>query len=346
MLSLGDASRWEVVLSGKNFNSAIFDPSRGSMGRLLASDQSAAVRAAPFDAAHPARTNADTSVLANVYLDVESESKPWLSVSDTGTAVYATGNPSKTSLVWVDREGKLEALGKDQDAYREASLSPDGTKAVIRHNLSLWLHDLQRGTRTPLTSGNTTDIRPLWSHDGTRIIFGSNRGGDWDIYSQPADGSQPAKSLLKLPFDQFPLSISADGTLIYREITPKTGLDLWTLSADGKTTPLRVTPFNETDGQFSPGTPRWVAYASDESGRSEIYVQSYPGGANRIPVSTGGGYLPRWSRDGKELFYATGDAMVAVAVRPDGSFGPPRRLFDQSNFFLKFHSAFAHLNCS
>ena len=96
-------------------------------------------------------------------------------------------------------------------------------------------------------------------------------------------------------------------------------------------------------GQFSPGPeggPRWVAYASDESGRYEIYLQSYPSGANRVPVSTGGGVLPRWSRDGKELFYVTGDAVVAVAMRPDGSFGAPRRLFDRSTFLVtpRFHS--------
>jgi hypothetical protein len=106
---------------------------------------------------------------------------------------------------------------------------------------------------------------------------------------------------------------------------------------------LRVTPFNETQGQFSPGpegAPRRVAYASDESGRSEIYLQSYPGGANRIPVSTAGGILPKWSRDGRELFYVTGDAVVAVAMRADGSVGAPRRLFDRSNFLFnhRFHS--------
>src|SRR5262249_53685381 len=158
-------------------------------------------------------------------------------------------------------------------------------------------------------------------------------GGDWDIYSQPADGSGPAELLLKRPYDQFPYSIAADGTLLYAEINPKTARDLWTLSPEGKTSPIRVTPFNELVGQFSPGqegAPRWIAYASDESGRSEIYVESYPGGTNRVAVSTGGGILARWSRDGKELFYVAGDAVMAAAIRPDGSFGAPRRLFDRS----------------
>lgn len=91
------------------------------------------------------RTNADTSILADVYHEVETESLGWLAVSNTGTAIYATGDPAKTSLAWVDREGKIVSLGKDQDVYREASLSPDGAKAAVRHALDLWIHDLQRG---------------------------------------------------------------------------------------------------------------------------------------------------------------------------------------------------------
>ena len=338
VLSL-DSRQWQVVVPQTGFAVATFEATGGSTGRILLVDQAAGIRAAPFNVAHPGRTSADTSVLANVYSEVETESLGWLAVSTTGTAVYAAGNPAKTSLAWVDREGRIEPLGKDQDAYREASLSPDGAKAVVRQSLGLWIHDLRRGTRSRVTTpANSSTILPLWSHDGTRIIFASNRGGDWDIYSQPADGSRPAEALLQRPYDQFPLSIAPDGTLIYVEIHPSTGRDLWVLSPDGKTSPLRVTPFTETQGQFSPGAasdgPRWVAYSSDESGKSEIYVQSYPGGEHRIPVSTGGGILPRWSRDGKELFYISGDALVSVAVRPDGSFGAPRRLFDRSNFLF------------
>jgi Tol biopolymer transport system component len=102
-----------------------------------------------------------------------------------------------------------------------------------------------------------------------------------------------------------------------------------------------VTPYNETDGQFSPGTaggPRWVAYSSDESGRYEVYVQSYPSGSKRIAVSSGGGSLPSWSADGKELSYVTGDALMAVEMRTDGSFGAPHRLFDRAGYFLKYNS--------
>jgi len=336
VLSL-DSRKWDIVITTSN--APIFDMTGTTTGRVLLGDETAAVRAAPFDPAHPGRTSGDTSVLENVYFDLENEPRAWLASSNTATAVYATGNPSKTSLVWVDRAGTIDRPGKGEDVYREAALSPDGTKAAVRHNVTLWIHDLQRGTKSPLSSANTSDYRAIWSLDGTRILFGSNREGNWDIYSQPADGSTPAEALLKRPYDQWPLSLSADGTLLYREVQPQTGMDLWTMSRDGKTVPLRVTPFNETEGRFSPGpagAPLRIAYTSDESGRNEIYVQSYPGAANRIQVSTGGGSLPRWSPDGKELFYVTGDALVAVAMRPDGTFGPPRTLFDRSNYFLKY----------
>jgi eukaryotic-like serine/threonine-protein kinase len=338
VLSL-DSLKWEIVLGTTTFNTAIFDATGGSTGRLLVVDQTAGIRAAPFDPARPARTSADTSVLSGVYSDVDTESQGWLAISNAGPAVYAPGNPGKTSLVWVDRDGRIESLGQPQDVYREVQISPDGTQAVVRHDLTLWIHDLQHGTRSPLTSGNTGNILPLWSRDGRRIVFGSNRGGTWDIYSQPADGSQQAEPLLKRPYDQFPYSALPDGSVLFGEIHPQTGRDLWIVSPDGKTSAVRVTPFHELAGQISPGPARGsqrLAYASNESGRFEIYVQPYPGGANRVPVSNAGGTWPTWSRDGKELFYVTGDALVATAMRPDGSFGPPRRLFDRSNFLFTY----------
>jgi Tol biopolymer transport system component len=342
VLSL-DSGQSDLVLPAQSFNAATFQSTGGSRGRLLISDPSAAVRAAPFDAAHPARTSADTSVLADVNFEVETESRSWLAVSASGTAVYAPGNPAHASLAWVDRAGGVTPVGAGQDLYREAILSPDGLKTAVRLGLDIWIHDLQRGTRSRLTSGTGSNILPVWSRDGERIVFASNRGGDWDIYAQPADTARPAELLLKRARDQFPLAVMADGTLLYTEIDPKNGRDLWTLSPDGRPSPLRVTPANETNGQFSPGPeggPRWLAYSSDETGRNEIYVQSYPSGANRIPVSTSGGMLPMWSPDGKELFYVTGEALVAVPMRPDGSFGEPRRLFDRSTMLLdhRFHS--------
>ena len=333
VLSL-ETGKWQTVLPSTTFAAAMFDPSSGPSGRLLIVDEGAGIRSAPFDPQRPALTSAEATVLDNVYYDIETEAQGWLTVSAGGTAVYASGNPAKTSLVWVSRDGKVESSGRKQDVYREVRISPDGTKAVVRVGLNLWIHDLQRATSSPLTSGNDSNILPVWSLDGRRILFASNRGGDWDIYSQPADGSRAAEVLLKRPSDQFPYSFAVDGTLLFTEIGPRTGRDLWTLSPDGKATAVRVTGFNEYAAQFSPDGARWVAYASDESGRSEIYVQSYPGGEHRIPVSTGGGMRPMWSPDGRELFFVTGNAVVSVAMQPNGTFGAPRALTDRSNFLI------------
>jgi Tol biopolymer transport system component len=121
------------------------------------------------------------------------------------------------------------------------------------------------------------------------------------------------------------------------EQQPQTGRDLLVLLPDEQVTPVRATSANETDGQFSPDGTR-LAYASDESSRYEVYVQSYPSGSNRTPVSSGGGFQPRWSRNGRELFYVTGDAIMGVDVRADGSVGAPRRLVDRAPYFIRFQS--------
>jgi Tol biopolymer transport system component len=341
VLSL-DSGQWESVMPAASFAAALFDDSslgadRRGPGRLLLVDSTAGVRAAPFDPLRPAPTTLDALVLDNVYSEVSTESRAWLATSSNGTAVYAFGNPSRTSLVWVDREGRVEPFRNEPAVYQEVSISPDGTKAAVRQGIDLWISDLERGTHSPLTSGTGSNILPVWSRDGRHVVFGSNRGGDWDIYSQRADGSGSPEVLLERPADQFPYMVAADGTLLYVEIQPATARDLWTLSPDGKTSPFRVTRFNEIAARFSPareGAPRFVAYASDESGRSEIYVQSYPAGERRVPVSTGGGVRPMWSPDGRELYYVAGDAMMAVALRPDGAFGAPRKLFDRSSFHI------------
>ena len=121
--------------------------------------------------------------------------------------------------------GKIEPVRSEPDVYQEVSISPDGAKAVVRQGLNLWIHDFKRGTHSPLTSGLDSNVLPAWSRDGRRILFASNRGGDWDIYSQPADGSGSAEVLLKRPFDQFPYMVWRMGRWL-PEIQPTTGRDL------------------------------------------------------------------------------------------------------------------------
>jgi Tol biopolymer transport system component/predicted Ser/Thr protein kinase len=328
--------RWQLVRPG---SFSMFAPSSGTRGHLLGPDYRSGVKAAAFDPARPGLTNAETSVLADVYF-MPNQVKSLLAVSRNGTAVYAQGNPAKRSLVWVSRDGNAEAFFNEQSLYGWLAISPDGSRALVHDTVGpiadIWVYDLKRpGSRERFTlqgSAGGVNQNPIWSRDGKRIFFASNRGGNWDIYSQPSDGSKMPEALLKRPYDQIPFSISKDGALFFYEYHPTTGGDIWSLAPDGKATPVRVTSFNEFDPVVSPDG-HWVAYTSNESGRYEVYIQDYPGGGKRIPVSTGGGDYQRWSRDGKELFYFERDAMMAVSIRQDGSIiSVPHRLFDVSNY--------------
>ena len=135
--------------------------------------------------------------------------------------------------------------------------------------------------------------------------------------------------MLERPNDQFPVSVTSDGTLFFRELHPLTGGDLWARSPDGKVTQVLVTQFNEWFCAISPNG-RWIAYESDESGQSEVYIQDYPERKkNPIRVSTSGGAFPKWSHNGKEIFYRDYDALMARTIGSDGSItSEPRRLFD------------------
>ena len=327
-----DTRRWEMVLPGTG--GAVFSPS----GHILVGNENAEVRAANLDSRHPAVTTAEAQVLSDVDNSEDLEGV-WMAVARNGTAAYVPGNPARRSLVWVDREGRATPVSQEQTRYAELALAPDGSKAIVKQGYDLWVYDFQRGTHTRLTLHGSTredSSSPEWSRDSRRVFFCVNRDGNWDIYAQPADGSQPAELVLKRPYDKFPTSTAPDGTLMFSEANPTTGEDLWLLSPAGKVSPWRVSQFNESNGVFSPDG-RWVAYDSDESGRSEIYMQSYPGGQRRFLVSTSGGFLPRWSSGGKELFYVAGDSFMAVPVHPDGSTGTPHRLFDRTPFLLAFN---------
>src|SRR5207253_2784218 len=177
----------------------------------------------------------------------------------------------------------------------------------------------------------------LWSPDGQRVFYSSNEGGDVDIYVQPADGSRPGEIFLKRAEQQYPGSMTPDGTLIFGEGYANRAEALFTVSPDGKVSPFKVTPFSNVNAVFSPDG-HWVTYQSDESGRYEIYVEAFPGGGRRSTVSVDGGITPVWSHDGKELFYVSASSVMAAKMRPDGTFDPARKLFDRSPFFFKWHS--------
>lgn len=178
--------------------------------------------------------------------------------------------------------------------------------------------DLGRSVATRFTFDASTENRPIWSPDGRQVVFQSTRNGLQDLFEKPASGAADEQPLLVTPQDKNPLDWSRDGRfLLYSIQEPKTGSDLWALPMTGERKPFPVvrTSFNEMEGQFSPDG-RWLAYASNESGRYEIDIRPFPEAGGKWQVSTVGGTQPRWAQDGRELYYVAPDnRLMAVPIR-------------------------------
>ena len=227
--------------------------------------------------------------------------------------------------------------------FSSPALSPDERKVAVgirdpkTKMRDIWVADLLRGATTRLTFDAADDLNPVWSPDGTRIAFTSDRKGERDIYQKLSDGSGPDELLLEGRDGQKNLEDwSPDGKYLLYNHQPAGHLYLLVmpLTGDRKPVPYLKTEFRTDQAQFSPNG-RWVAYRSDESGKNEVYVQgfsldpSHPRG--KWQISTAGGEEPQWRRDGRELFYVAGNKLMAVDVKTDGqSFeaGIPKRLFD------------------
>ena len=219
-------------------------------------------------------------------------------------------------------------------------LSPDQADAVLFKNGDLWIVNLARGTTSRFTFGDGPEVSPVWSPDGKWIAYTSAKNSE--LTARLATGSGPAHQLLASPGEEvFADDWSRDGRhLLFERIDQKRQVDILAMPApvlrsDGTVTPagkpfaVLATPFNEAHSQLSPDG-QWIAYASDETGRSEIYVQSFPPGKGKWPISTGGGDQPSWRRDGRELYYLDADKrLTAVAIRttPDLQIGASATLF-------------------
>ncbi len=265
------------------------------------------------------------------------------SVSRTGALVYVPGGAAGASgtvrsLVWVGRNGREEAIAAPQREYHHPRLSPDGTRLAVDiggrdQENDVWVWDFAHAKLTRLTFDPATHLYPVWTPDGSRIVFSSNRPGAFSIYSQQADGTGPMERMTTSANNQLSPSMSPDGTqIVVTEQHLKTGNDLALIQVgEPQSEPLVSTTFAEIQPEISPDG-HWLAYASDESGRPEIYVQPFPNvSSGRWQVSTAGGTRPAWARSGMELFYGALDGSIqAVPVQTGASFsyGNAVKLFE------------------
>jgi len=251
---------------------------------------------------------------------------PYCAVSNTGTLAYMPGSTetAENTLVWVDRSGHASQVTAHRGSHFYPRLSPNGRFIAVQEANEVWVYDSERGTRSRLTSTGGTD--PVWTPDGRHVVFATGGRG---IYRVPADGGGESEALFASERTVSAHSWSPDGSVLaFYQITPDSARDIWMLrSADSgfEAEPFLATSANERSPVFSPDG-RWIAYASDESGRDEIYVRPYPGPGGKWPISRSGGREPVWSADGRELYYRQGYNIISVEVRTNGGIvaGDPR----------------------
>jgi serine/threonine protein kinase len=242
------------------------------------------------------------------------------SVSAARHVAFRGGDVQRSQLVWRNRMGRLLGSAAEPDANNSSfpELSPDGRFVAARRtyqtNMDVWLLDLLRVGWTRFTNDPGNDQLPVWSPDGKRIAFSSNRAGRNNLYAKTTTAGGGEELLLDTPYNKQPQGWSADGRfLLYYEIDPKTGRDLWLLdTTSGDKRVIANTSADERAGQISPNG-QWVAYESDQSGRFEIVVRAFPPPAAMWPVSTGGGAQPRWSWDGREIYFISPDLTLMAA---------------------------------
>ena len=246
------------------------------------------------------------------------------SVSGSGVLAHRAGAGSRRQLVWVDRAGKMVGgIGQpDENTPATPELAPDGQRVAVARsvqgNIDIWLTEVSRDVASRFTFDAAIENSPLWSPDGSQVVFRSSRKGVHDLFEKPASGTADEQPLLVTSYAKSPLDWSRDGRfLLFRTQDPKTASDLWVLPMMGERKSFAVlqSSFDEIEGQFSPDG-RWLAYASNDSGRYEIYIRTFPEAGGKWQVSAAGGVQPRWQRDGHELFYVAPDArLMAVPIR-------------------------------
>lgn len=341
-----DSTASKVLLSADT--SAAYAPLlRGHPSSLLFVYHGA-LMAQPFDSRRLELSGERTVVVPEIRY------RPWqramFSISSNGVLLYQGGSPENHQLAWFDRRGNFVAAVGPRNDYGAFSLSPDERHlAVYRDDdpatvfPTIWMIDLTRESavsRFTDTDVAQANFAPVWSPDGREILFSRGDDRGMRLLRQALNGGT-ARVVLDTEGPKFPTDWSSDGTFItYGSQWPDYRyIHTWTVSlgASGrqqKPRPFLQHPYEEFTAYFSPAdrtAPRWIAYTSNETGSEEVYVRDFPGGSHKWQVSSHGGLMPHWRRDGQELFYLTPDGtLMAVAVRPAAAFefGAPQALFE------------------
>jgi serine/threonine-protein kinase len=295
-----------------------------------------ALLAVPFDLKHLRITGEAVPVVTDVAL-APSNGEPAFSVSASGTLAYVRASVINAPTVpeWVSRDGREQPLLTQPGRYASPAISPDGRRVALTvtatdGNRDVWAYEPARDILTRITSGDAADFNALWTRDGRRLIYSSERP-IFDLFTRAAGAGTPESALVVSREDKYAGSLSPDGTQVLYNVSGKTAGELWSVGLAGHAAPAPLLQgrFNVRHASASPAGG-WLAFESDESGgRPEIYLQSYPDLArDRHQVSTKGGSEPRWTRGGRELVYRTGDSLFAVSVDPrSGETGRPTALF-------------------
>ena len=292
--------------------------------------------AVPFDPDTLEISGSAAPIVEGITASVSSGGAQYTFAGD-GTLAYVSGELGvpEYPAVWVDRHGQMSKLWETSASYANPRLSPDGKSLAFSilegSNWDVWVYDLEREVATRLTFHDGYDADQIWTPDGEYLIFTSDRDGAANLYRKRADGSGDAEALTEGEMQMYPISLSPDGELALAEALSDT-IDIYVIALDGSAEPeaFLTSSFEERDPVFSPNG-RWVAYASTESGRPQIYVRPYPSAGGRWQVSDDTGRWPIWSRDGTELFYRTNEGVMVADVETDGStfrVGKARKLFE------------------
>jgi serine/threonine-protein kinase len=250
--------------------------------------------------------------------------------SRNGTLVYVPGGPEHyySELSTIDLDGKVEHLPIPPNLYGGANVSPDGDRlllSILGANASLWMFEFQRGTMTRMTR-EWDNYSTAWRPSGRSITFASNRGGSAGIWQTADDGAGQPQKLVGTSVSAAVGSWSGDGKwLSYSPISAENSADIWVISGDDNrvSEPIIESPFQEFNSSFSPDG-RWIAYVSDESGQPEIYVQPFPITGQKWRLSQNGGDAPKWSADGRTVYFLRGNKIMSVSIDTESKFVPGR----------------------